>query len=73
VEEAVQGDDKDVIDEAAKVLSEASAGLAQKLYAEQAEAGEQGEQGEGQQAPGDDAMDAEFEEVKDEDVKEDSK
>jgi len=72
-EEAVQGDDKDVIDEAAKVLSEASAGLAQKLYAEQAEAGEQGEQGEGQQAPGDDAMDAEFEEVKDEDVKEDSK
>ena len=73
VEEAVQGDDKDVIDEAAKVLSEASAGLAQKLYAQQAEAGEQGEQGEGQQAPGDDAMDAEFEEVKDEDVKEDSK
>ena len=73
VEEAVQGDDKDVIDEAAKVLSEASAGLAQKLYAEQAEAGEQGEQSEGQQARGDDAMDAEFEEVKDEDVKEDSK
>lgn len=73
VEEAVQGDDKDSIDEAAKVLSEASAGLAQKLYAEQAEAGEQGEQSEGQQAPGDDAMDAEFEEVKDEDVKEDSK
>jgi molecular chaperone DnaK len=73
VEEAVQSDDKDAIDEAAKVLSEASAGLAQKLYAEQAEAGEQGEQGEGQQAPGDDAMDAEFEEVKDEDVKEDSK
>jgi molecular chaperone DnaK len=73
VEEAVQGDDKDAIDEAAKALSEASAGLAQKLYAEQAEAGEQGEQGEGQQAPGDDAMDAEFEEVKDEDVKEDSK
>jgi len=73
VEEAVQSDDKDAIDEAAKVLSEASAGLAQKLYAEQADAGEQGEQGEGQQAPGDDAMDAEFEEVKDEDVKEDSK
>jgi molecular chaperone DnaK len=61
VEEAVQGDDKDAIDEAAKVLSEASAGLAQKLYAEQAEAGEQPA---GEQAPGDDAMDAEFEEVK---------
>ncbi|MDC0173354.1 molecular chaperone DnaK [Gammaproteobacteria bacterium] len=70
VEEAVQGDDKDAIDEAAKVLSEASSGLAQKLYAEQADAGEQPT---GEQAPGDEAMDAEFEEVKDEDVKEDAK
>ena len=61
VEEAVQGDDKEAIDEAAKVLSEASSGLAQKMYAEQAEAG-QAEGGE--QAAGDDAMDAEFEEVK---------
>ncbi len=60
VEEAVQGDDKDAMDAAAKELSEASATLAQKLYAEQqAEAGptEAGEQ------PADDAMDAEFEEV----------
>ena len=70
VEDAVQGDDKATIDEASKVLSEASSGLAQKLYAEQAEAGEQPA---GEQAPGDDAMDAEFEEVKDEDVKEDTK
>ncbi len=71
VEEAVQNDDKDAIDEAAKVLSEASSGLAQKMYAEQAEAG-QAEGGE--QAAGDDAMDAEFEEVKEaEDEKEDSK
>ena len=70
VEEAVQGDNKAAIDEAAKVLSEASAGLAQKLYAEQAEAGEQPA---GEQASGDEAMDAEFEEVKDEDVKEDTK
>jgi molecular chaperone DnaK len=70
VEEAVQGDDKDAIDEAAKVLSEASAGLAQKLYAEQAEAGEEPA---GEQPSGDDAMDAEFEEVKDEDAKEDTK
>ena len=52
------------------MLSEASAGLAQKLYAEQAEAGEQPAD---EQAPGDDAMDAEFEEVKDEDAKEDTK
>jgi molecular chaperone DnaK len=72
VEDAVQGDDKEAIDEAAKVLSEASSSLAQKMYAEQAEAG----QAEGaEQAPGDDAMDAEFEEVKEdtEEAKEDSK
>ncbi|MFT7367574.1 MAG: molecular chaperone DnaK [Oceanospirillaceae bacterium] len=72
VEEAVQGDDKDAIDEASKVLTEASSGLAQKLYAEQT-AGEQ--TAEGEQAAGDDAMDAEFEEVKEEEKeeKEDSK
>jgi molecular chaperone DnaK len=60
VEEVVQDDDKEAMDAAAKELSEASAALAQKLYAEQqAEAGtaEAGEQ------PADDAMDAEFEEV----------
>ena len=70
VEEAVKGDDKEAIDEAAKVLSEASSGLAQKMYAEQADAG-QAQQG-GEQAPGDDAMDAEFEEVK-EDAAEENK
>ena len=69
VEEAVQGDDKEAIDSAAKELSEASAGLAQKLYAEQqAEATGATED----QAPGEDAMDAEFEEV-DEAQKKDSK
>jgi molecular chaperone DnaK len=60
VEEAVKGDDKDAMDAAAKELSEASATLAQKLYAEQqAEEG----QGESTEQPADDAMDAEFEEV----------
>ena len=60
VEEAVKGDDKDAMDAAAKELSEASATLAQKLYAEQqAEAGK----GEATEQPADDAMDAEFEEV----------
>ncbi len=60
VEEAVKGDDKDAMDAAAKELSEASATLAQKLYAEQ-----QAEEGQGESAeqPADDAMDAEFEEV----------
>jgi molecular chaperone DnaK len=65
VEEAVQGDDKDVIDTAAQALSEASSALAQKLYSEQ-----QGEQGQSDQAAdatsdgAEDVMDAEFEEVK---------
>jgi molecular chaperone DnaK len=68
VEEVVQGDDKEAIDNAAKELSEASATLAQKLYAEQqAEAG----QSESAEQPADDAMDAEFEEV--DDTQKDSK
>ena len=70
VVEAVQGDDKEAIDAAANALSEASSGLAQKMYAEQSASGEQAE---GEQPAGDDAMDAEFEEVKDDDAKEDSK
>lgn len=70
VEEAVQGDDKEAIDAAANALSEASSGLAQKMYAEQSASGEQAG---GEQPAGDDAMDAEFEEVKDDDAKEDSK
>ena len=69
VEEAVQGDDKEAIDSAAKDLSEASSGLAQKLYAEQQA---QGADAAGEQSTGDDAMDAEFEEV-DEAQKEDKK
>jgi len=60
VEEAVKGDDKEAMDAAAKELSEASATLAQKLYAEQQAEEGQGESGE---QPADDAMDAEFEEV----------
>ena len=60
VEEAVKGDDKDAMDAAAKELSEASATLAQKLYAEQQAEEAQGESSE---QPADDAMDAEFEEV----------
>jgi molecular chaperone DnaK len=68
VEEAVQGDDKDVIDTAAQALSEASSALAQKLYSEQQ--GQQGQQGQSDQAAdatsdgAEDVMDAEFEEVK---------
>ena len=64
VEEAVKGDDKDAIYEAVKILSEASSGLAQKMYAEQT-ADAQANQDESK--PADDAMDAEFEEVKEDD------
>ena len=60
LEEALKGDDKDALEEKIKVLSEASAELAQKMYAEQAQAA--GEPGEA--APDGDAVDAEFEEVK---------
>ncbi|MCS5587676.1 MAG: molecular chaperone DnaK [Porticoccaceae bacterium] len=71
VEESVQGDDKEAMDAAAKELSEASSSLAQKLYAEQQ--AEAGPADAGEQASGDDAMDAEFEEVKEGAQKEDSK
>ena len=66
VEEAVQGEDKEAIDSATQALSEASSALAQKLYAEQGAPGSEG----GKQAAGDDAMDAEFEEVQEETAEE---
>ncbi|WP_297189959.1 molecular chaperone DnaK [uncultured Porticoccus sp.] len=68
VEDAVKNDDKEAIDAAANTLSEASAALAQKLYAEQAETQPEGaESTEG--GTSDDAVDAEFEEVKDDNNK----
>ncbi len=70
VDEALKGDDVDAIEAAAKELGEASAGLAQKMYAEQAAEAQAagGEQAEAS-AAGDDVVDAEFEEVKDDDKK----
>ena len=67
LEEALKTDDKDQIDEKIKALSEASASLAQKLYEEQqakdtAQEGETPEEG----AADSDAVDADFEEVKEE-------
>ena len=75
VEEAVKGDDKEAMDAAANKLSEASSALAQKLYAEQAEAdqAENSEDAAGDAGGADDAVDAEFEEVKEEEVQEDDK
>jgi len=65
-EAAVQGDDKDAMDAATAKLTEVSGPLAQKMYAEQAQAAEGAEaSAEQAQADADDGVvDAEFEEVK---------
>ncbi|MFP8966378.1 molecular chaperone DnaK [Pokkaliibacter sp. CJK22405] len=67
VEEALKGDDKDAITSKTEALTEALSGLAQKMYAEAAAQGEAagGEQAADAGAKQDDAVDAEFEEVKD--------
>ena len=70
LEEAIKEDDLSEIEAKTKDLTEASAGLAQKMYAEQqAQAGGPGPAADGESdnaenAPENDAVDAEFEEVK---------
>ena len=59
---ALEGDEKDTIEAKTAALGEASGGLAQKLYAEQAADGAEGGMESGP-AAGDDVVDAEFEEV----------
>jgi molecular chaperone DnaK len=63
LQEAIKGEDKDDIEAKTTALSEASAKLAERAYAENAEAGE-GAADESAQS-GDDVVDAEFEEVDD--------
>lgn len=65
VEAAVKGDDKEEIEAKTKALSEASANLSQKMYADAQQQGEAGAETKSD-AAADDAVDAEFEEVKDE-------
>ncbi len=66
LEEALKGDDKDAIEAKTEKLAEASGTLAQKLYAEQAQAGEaQGSEQADGAGNADEVVDAEFEEVKD--------
>ena len=67
-EEALKGDDKDVIEAATTKLTEATSGVAQKMYAAQAEAGEApaGDTPEADDVEGD-VVDAEFEEVREDD------
>ena len=64
LEEALKGSDKEAIEAKTTALTEASSALAQKMYADAAaaEGAEQAAKGGGE----DDAVDAEFEEVKDE-------
>jgi molecular chaperone DnaK len=67
VELAMKGDDKEAIETATAALTEASSGLAQKLYEEQAaeQAGAEGGEQAQDTSKDDDVVDAEFEEVKD--------
>ena len=78
VKEAIKGDDKEAIEAASVKLTEVSGPVMQKMYAEQAAAagagpdmGDMGGQAqpEGNAGAGDDVVDAEFTEVKDEDKK----
>jgi molecular chaperone DnaK len=67
-EEALKADDKDAVDAAATKLTEATSPVAQKMYTAQAAAAENaagGESAEQAEPAGEDVMDAEFEEVKD--------
>jgi len=70
LEEALKGDDKDAIEAKTKALSEASAKMAERLYAQQGAAGAEGaapgaDAGQQQSKADDDVVDAEFEEVDD--------
>ncbi len=68
LEDAVKKEDKAEIEAKMQALSEASATLAQKMYAEQAQDAT-AESGAGDDGAGGDTVDAEFEEVKDDDKK----
>ena len=67
LEEALKQENKEEIEAKMQVLSEASATLAQKMYAEQAQDAAAG--GGEENADGGDTVDADFEEVKDDDKK----
>ncbi|MEH6575938.1 MAG: molecular chaperone DnaK [Amphritea sp.] len=70
LEEVLKADDKEAIETKTAALTEAISGLAQKMYAEAAQQ-EEGQAGaeQAQAEPADDAVDAEFEEVKDDEKK----
>ena len=66
LDEASKNDDKERIEAAIQALSEATSGLAQKMYANESASAETGGAGEdGGSSAADDVVDAEYEEVKD--------
>ena len=71
LEEVVKGDNKEVIETRSKALSEASNKLAEMLYQQQQPGAEAGASAAAEEAKADqgDTVDAEFEEVKDDDKK----
>ena len=66
---AMEGDDKDAIEAAMATLGESAGELAQRAYAESAEGAEGAAEQPSEGEAADDAVDAEFEEVKDDDKK----
>ena len=67
LKESLKGDDKDDIDAKTKALAEASAKIAEKAYAQQTESSSGDKGGDGSAGSGgeqDNVVDAEFEEVK---------
>ncbi len=70
LEEELKGSDKDAIESKTEALTEALSAVAQKMYAEAAQAEQQAGGAEaGAKDAADDVVDAEFEEVKDDDKK----
>ena len=74
LKEAVKGDDKDAIEAKTSALTELSGKLAEKVYAQKSAEGEADNTGQANteskaESPTDDVVDAEFEEVKDDEKK----
>ncbi|MEE4251642.1 MAG: molecular chaperone DnaK [Alcanivoracaceae bacterium] len=69
LETALKGSDAEEIEAKTKAVADASGALAQRLYAEAAQQGQPGADANAGSASGDDVVDAEFEEVKDDNSK----
>jgi len=67
LKEALKGDEKELLETKTKALAEASAGLAQKAYEQAQASASDGPEAEAQGAADDSVVDAEFEEVNDDD------